>query len=94
MKTSLNSAEIKKIFLTGNKKNFDKISLIKKEDDVLKFAVIVSKKFIKSAVKRNYIKRVARDLIRNNLKPARYILIYSYKEFEPFKVKQYLKQIF
>lgn len=44
-----------------------KINLIQNRIENPRFSVVVSKKVEKSAVKRNRIKRVTREMIRNNL---------------------------
>ena len=102
IKTLRKRNEIKAVLDNGRKisTKYGLIFLHKEADNEEKKAAVLLKKTVGSAVKRNYIKRILRSIIRNNYKLFfnncnRIVFIYNYKGKSTFSLieKEYLSKL-
>lgn len=102
IKTLKKRIEIKAVLDNGKKisTKYGLIFLHSDEKDVTKKAAVLLKKSVGSAVKRNYIKRILRSIIRNHHELIfnncnRVVFIYNYRGDSAFSLieKEYLSKL-
>jgi ribonuclease P protein component len=72
----LTTKEFSHFFATGKRHHFPHLTVIMTKHNTLKVAVVVGKKVVKSAAKRNLLKRrVLAELVKGDLPPAVYIVL-------------------
>lgn len=92
MKNVLERKRIEKLFKNGKREIFDGFILIYSKNKNGEYAVVVSKKIARGAVKRNKIKRISREIIRNSYPlPFDVIVFFTKKNILLVEIKNNLK---
>lgn len=99
MKDSISSEEVVLLLKSGKRFVFNNYVFVYKltNKEVNRFAVVISKKSIKRANKRNYVKRVVRCLLKEvefglDKNKLDLIILYRNKELEKNKLKESLRE--
>ena len=96
MKNSLKSFEVKELLKKGKRIVSEDFVLVHKNlnKEGKNSAIIISKKNIRKASKRNYTRRVIRNLLKqNNIPFSKFILMYTGKDYEFKNIKKKLQTL-
>ena len=96
MKNSLKSFEVKELLKKGKRIVGGDFVLVHKNlnKEGKNSAIIISKKNIRKANKRNYTRRVIRNLLKqNNIPFSKFILMYTGKDYEFKNIKKKLQTL-
>ena len=85
--------EIQNIKKEGDKYKKDNITIINKKDKNNKLIFQIPKKYIKSSVQRNYIKRFVRELVKKNKKTGKMLFMYRNKKIEKNLIEDLINKI-
>jgi ribonuclease P protein component len=98
-KNKILSGEFKKFFKKGvrnNSKNFNISIILKKNNEKPKYAVVVSKKILKTAVLRNKNKRIIYKILRQlypQFSHIKYAFIFIKNDISTIKINELKKEL-